>query len=198
MSSRKLRGMETKKRIIDCAQRLFHERGYHNVTVDDIIKEANSSKGGFYTHFKTKEELIFNMIPLIDNAYISFSKMDLNAETIIDKIALFIRYVFNTIADEIGLEFISAIYASQIKDLTKERFLISSERAYYHVLVALIEEGKSKGEIKTALSAKHTIKLFTTCIRGVIYDWCLYKGEFNLADYGKEVTDMILNQIKAE
>lgn len=138
------------------------------------------------------------MLPLVDNAYTAFLKMDTNTETVIEKIALFIKYVFNIIAKEIGLEFISAIYASQIKDLTAEHFLISSERAYYQVFVTLIEEGKANNEINPEFSAEHTIKLFTSCIRGVIYDWCLHKGEFNLADYGMEIVGMLLNQIKSE
>lgn len=189
--------METKKRIIDCARKLFHARGYHAVTVDDIIKEANSSKGGFYTHFKTKEDLLFSMAPLVDDAYVSFIKSDLNTKTVIDKIASFIRFVFNTIANEIGLEFISAIYASQIKDLKTERFLISNERQYYQVLKALIEEGKSKNEITKDLSTDKIVKLFSSCIRGVIYDWCLHKGAFELAPYGGEIIDMMLNQVKS-
>ena len=197
IKKRELQGIETKNRIIKCARKLFRERGYHAVTVDDIIKDANSSKGGFYTHFKTKEELLFNMAPLVDDAYTAFLKMDIKAETVIEKIALFIKYVFNTIAEEIGLEFISAIYASQIKDLTTQRFLISSERTYYQVFGTLIEEGKAKNEIKTELSPEHTIRLFTSCIRGAIYDWCLNKGEFNLADYGMEIVNMLLHQIKS-
>lgn len=196
MKQRVLQGIETKKRLIECARKLFRERGYNNVTVDDIIEEANSSKGGFYTHFKSKEELLLNMVPLVDETYKAFLKMDIKSENTVDKIALFIQYVFSTISKEIGLEFISAIYASQIKDLTSNSFLIDSERMYYHVFKTLIEEGKVKNEIKPELSAEQTIAFFTTCIRGVIYDWCLHKGEFDLAEYGGKVMDMMLEQIK--
>ena len=196
MKKRVLQGIETKKRIIECARKLFRDKGYNDVTVEDIIKEANSSKGGFYTHFKTKEELLFNMVPFVDETYDAFLKMDIKSENAIDKIASFIKYVFTNIAEEIGLEFMSAIYASQIKDLKIERFLIASERTYYHVLQTLIEEGQAKNEVKPELSAEHTITIFTSCIRGVIYDWCLHKGEFNLAEYGGQVMDMMLKQIK--
>ncbi|TIL28812.1 MAG: helix-turn-helix transcriptional regulator, partial [Mesorhizobium sp.] len=34
--------------LLDCAQRLFFERGYDNTTVNDIIREAGLSKGAFY------------------------------------------------------------------------------------------------------------------------------------------------------
>lgn len=198
MNKRELQGIETKKRLIECARRLFMEKGFNMTTVDDIIKEANSSKGGFYTHFNTKEELLFNMVPLVDELYNSFLEMNIKSANVIDKIAIFIQYVFNTITDEIGLEFISTIYASQIKDLKTERFLIASERTYYIVLEKLIEDGKAKNEIKPEVITKDTIDILTTCFRGAIYDWCLQKGEFNLAEYGGKIMDIMLNHIKLE
>lgn len=198
MNKRELQGIETKKKLIECARRLFNEKGFNRTTVDDIIKEADSSKGGFYTHFKIKEELLFNMVPLVDELYNSFLEMDIKSENVVEKIAIFIQFVFNTITDEIGLEFISTIYASQIKDLKTERFLITSERTYYIVLGKLIEEGKAKNEIKPEVITKDTIDILTTCFRGAIYDWCLQKGEFNLAEYGGKIMDIILNNIKSE
>lgn len=196
MNKRTQQANQTKKRIIDTAKELFVEKGYYNVTVEDIIKKANSSKGGFYTHFKTKEELIINMLPMVDEAYTNFSQSNKEYESIIDKISSFINYVFVMMEKDIGLEFISAIYSSQIKDLTTHRFLIESDRVYYHVFNGLIEEGQRKGEITTDLPAEDIISILTTCIRGVIYDWCLKKGSFQLVSYGNNLIRMMLNQIK--
>jgi len=50
--------MELKDRIINSAQELFSEKGYDETTVADIIKKAGSSKGGFYHHFKSKDEVL--------------------------------------------------------------------------------------------------------------------------------------------
>jgi len=44
--------------LLDCAQRLFFERGYDNTTVNDIIREAGLSKGAFYHYFVSKEALL--------------------------------------------------------------------------------------------------------------------------------------------
>ena len=196
MNKRTLQGMETKKRLIECALKLFREKGYNSVTVDDIVKEANSSKGGFYTHFKTKEEILINMLPLVDDAYVAFLNTGIKPENSIEKISLFIQQVFKIIKEEIGLVFISTIYSSQIKDLLKDRFLISSDRAYNQILKKLIEEGQEKKEIKREFTPEHAAAILTSCIRGVVYDWCLFKGEFDLVDYGNEVINMMLNQLK--
>lgn len=44
--------------LLNCAQRLFFERGYDNTTVNDIINEAGLSKGAFYHYFASKEALL--------------------------------------------------------------------------------------------------------------------------------------------
>jgi TetR/AcrR family transcriptional regulator, transcriptional repressor for nem operon len=48
---------ETRERIVDSARRLFNRRGFVEVTIDEIMKQAGLTRGGFYRHFDTKEEL---------------------------------------------------------------------------------------------------------------------------------------------
>lgn len=197
MNKKIIQGNETKKRIVDCARRLFVEKGYNNVTVDEIIYEANSSKGGFYTHFKTKEDLIYSMVPMVDEAYSNFFEMNKNYENTLDKISALIAFVFSAMEHEIGLEFMSVIYSSQIKNLNTVRFLTSPEREYYNRLKLLIDEAKENKEIRSDLSTEEIVMILTTCIRGVIYDWCLQKGSFQLGEYGMKLAGMMLNQIQS-
>jgi len=49
--------INVKQKIINAAQELMTTRGYSATTVDEIIKFAGVSKGGFYHAFKSKEEL---------------------------------------------------------------------------------------------------------------------------------------------
>ncbi len=198
MNKKIIQGNKTKKRIIDCARRLFVEKGYNNVTVDEIIAEANSSKGGFYTHFKTKEDLIYGMLPIVDEAYSSFFNKNKKYENTIEKIYALINYVFYIMENEIGLEFMSVIYSSQIKDLTTYRFLTAPEREYYNQLKILIEEARKTSEIIGNLPTEEIISILTTCIRGVIYDWCLNRGSFQLSLYGMKIIKMMLEQIKSK
>lgn len=42
--------------------RLFSLKGFLNSSIDEILVAANSSKGGFYNHFKSKEELFLHVL----------------------------------------------------------------------------------------------------------------------------------------
>jgi AcrR family transcriptional regulator len=51
--------MENKRNmLIESLKKLILKKGYSNTTIDDITKEANISKGSFYTYFKNKDELL--------------------------------------------------------------------------------------------------------------------------------------------
>lgn len=48
---------QTRTRIVECARILFNRHGYENVTIDMVMEAAKLTRGGFYNHFKSKEEL---------------------------------------------------------------------------------------------------------------------------------------------
>ncbi|GAB6890217.1 hypothetical protein JCM14450A_12230 [Geobacillus stearothermophilus] len=47
-------------RIIDTALHLFEKYGYHGVTVDRIVAESDTSKGGFYHNFNIFPKEVFH------------------------------------------------------------------------------------------------------------------------------------------
>lgn len=44
--------------ILDAAAALFRERGFEAVTVAEVMKAAGLTHGGFYGHFRSKDDLI--------------------------------------------------------------------------------------------------------------------------------------------
>ena len=48
---------QSKTRILDAALQVFRSKGYAGSTIDDVCEEADLTKGSFFHHFKTKEEL---------------------------------------------------------------------------------------------------------------------------------------------
>lgn len=51
------KGEKTKKRIIECAAKLFLTNGYNNTGINEILLETNLPKGSFYYHFQNKKQL---------------------------------------------------------------------------------------------------------------------------------------------
>lgn len=51
------KGLESRNRLLDAALNVIREKGYSATRVEDICAAAGVTKGSFFHHFKTKEEL---------------------------------------------------------------------------------------------------------------------------------------------
>jgi AcrR family transcriptional regulator len=51
-----------RERILDAAFHVFSRSGYRDAAVDDIAREAETSKGGIYFHFPTKESILLELM----------------------------------------------------------------------------------------------------------------------------------------
>jgi TetR/AcrR family transcriptional repressor of nem operon len=54
--------MILRETIIHEAQKLFSLNGYLNTGINEIINAAGTSKGGFYNHFCSKEDLFLEVL----------------------------------------------------------------------------------------------------------------------------------------
>ena len=59
---KRLTGEERRAAILDCALRVFAERGYHASSIDDIAREGGISKALIYEHFVSKQGLYAELL----------------------------------------------------------------------------------------------------------------------------------------
>ena len=48
---------ENRERILDNAAQLFRERGFDGIGLNDLMQSAGLTRGGFYGHFESKDDL---------------------------------------------------------------------------------------------------------------------------------------------
>jgi len=48
---------ENRERILDSAAKLFRERGFDGVGLNELMQSAGLTRGGFYGHFESKDDL---------------------------------------------------------------------------------------------------------------------------------------------
>lgn len=53
---------EKRQRIIEAADRIFHEKGFDDTSIDDILRDVKISRGTFYHYFSSKIELLDEII----------------------------------------------------------------------------------------------------------------------------------------
>jgi TetR/AcrR family transcriptional regulator, transcriptional repressor for nem operon len=55
-------GTATRTRILDAAESLVLDKGFAGTSVDDVIAAAETTKGGFFHHFPSKQELARGLV----------------------------------------------------------------------------------------------------------------------------------------
>ena len=48
---------DTHEKIVESARRLFNRKGFSEVSIDEVMENAGLTRGGFYRHFRDKDEL---------------------------------------------------------------------------------------------------------------------------------------------
>ena len=140
--------MALKDRIVEAAYELFGEKGYDRTSVAEIIEKAGASKGGFYHHFKSKEEILetitFENIRLVRNSYEALLKDEQMAVT--DKfIAAYTEVNDMKIASVKDWDRIRNLYAFEDNHRLLLKMSMAFEKETVTFYKALIQEGIRKG-----------------------------------------------------
>jgi AcrR family transcriptional regulator len=82
----------TRDHIIQAADRLFYELGYEHTSFSDIADAVQISRGNFYYHFKTKDEILDAVINLrLANTRAMLERWEIEGKTPADRIRSFIH-----------------------------------------------------------------------------------------------------------
>ena len=74
------KGEKRKQELIRIAYQMFVSKGYEHTSVDDIIREAGIAKGTCYYYFKSKEQMLEEVIEMMLQAEAEKAKAVLRAE----------------------------------------------------------------------------------------------------------------------
>ena len=201
-NKRQLKAKETKNRIYSCAGALFNEKGFNNVCVEEIAEAAGISVGGFYHHFKTKDELIFSWVGSFDNEYEDFYNNELQSPIYADANTLEkIRAMVLRILDNFtihGYDFSRITYTYLLKDYEVGLKMVDVNRNYFKIMHRLMTEGKASGVIREDISEELLVKNITMLIRGFIVDWCINGGNENIKERIYSLLDIFLYGISKQ
>ncbi len=158
---------ERKAEIIDCAQTLFFEKGYEATTIADILQQTSLSKGAFYHHFKSKEELLGALIERLAESVLEMARNVLEDQTIseVTRLFLFIRR-----STEVQFESQPAfvqVYAASLRPenaLMYQQMVAVTSKIVTPVLEQILQRGVEQGEFDvpdTHLVAEMILQLST-------------------------------------
>jgi len=177
LGRRERRAAETRIKLFRCALQLFAERGFPNVTVEDITELADVGKGTFFNYFKSKDHVLRVM------AEIQLGKLREVLETS-ESSKRSTRSVLNELCVELAEEpgrspelarallaaFLSSTVREQVaQDMAEGRRLLSR----------ILKLGQDRGDVDHKLKADQMALHFQQAFIGTMLLWSM-RGEEKL------------------
>lgn len=185
---------DLRNKIIQEALLMFEKDGYHGVTVNQIVENVGTSKGGFYHHFTSKDELLF----VIHDTFITYvlEKATIANETYkspTKKLQAIIKDFVKVF--DLYKPHISVFYQENIYLKPEYEILIKKKRDQFkQIIIRGIREGKECGEFRKDLP----VEITGMAILGMVnwaYKWYQQSGPKSIDEIGDIFVDLILHAV---
>jgi AcrR family transcriptional regulator len=183
LSKRKLQARETRKRILESALSLFREKGFDQVSIDEITSAAGVSKGSFYTYFQTKSDIIIEEFRLIDDYYQKKESAIMRSPEAVSRLIAFTKYQLDYIHKNLGFRTLSILYINQMSAFYDQKILANRERTLVRLVSRIIADGQASGHIRQG-DPIELAEWMNRCMRGFFLDWAISKGSLDIKKDG--------------
>ncbi|MBU3099024.1 MULTISPECIES: TetR/AcrR family transcriptional regulator [Clostridium] len=175
LNNRQLQALNTKNKIYKSAIDLMDKKGYKNIKIQDICKKAGVSVGSFYNCFESKNEILIEIYKRADEYFIKEVANNIYCDNATNEIIKYFDYYakYNV---QVGIDTMKLLYNSNNK------LFITKGRDMQNLLNIIIERGQEKNELSNEMSKESITEYLFIAARGVVYNWCLYDGKFDLLE----------------
>ncbi len=190
ITNRTKQAQATKNKIFEVGIKLLRRKGFDQVNVALITKMAGVSVGTFYHYFDSKLDLFMDIYRSADKYFEEDIPSKLEGKNFFDKI-LFFFHEYAALGQRDGLDLIKKIY------IPENKLFLTRPRAMHDLLLKIIQEGQLSGEISNHIAAEDLRDSLFLVGRGVIYDWALRDGSYDLFIRMKDMISRILLTYKS-
>jgi AcrR family transcriptional regulator len=164
------RGTETRERLTQAAVAVFARSGYDRATVDEIVREAGFSKGAFYVHFESKEDLFWSMLTeRIGRHQDAFRDSIDHQGGVADNVRTILTAVFDLAeADPLWSSLFMEFSAHAGRNEKARQLLADMYGRWRESIVLILEAGRAAGRIREDIDAKFIATIIVAAVEGSI------------------------------
>jgi len=199
LTSRQKKALETREKLLKTSLDLFNKHGYEHVSIEQITKACNVSKGTFYTYFPSKYDVILEKFKELDRFYSTVEKNINRTLPASEKILLVYQEQMKYLTNVVGKDLLRTVYtAAMTSQVEQDHYLISPQRKIFQIINAYLEDGIRLGEFRQDMQVNQVPAIIQRCMRANVYDWLIHNEDFNLSVEMAQFTAIVLDGLKAE
>ena len=186
MTMRQEMAMKTRENLVEAAKKVISEKGFKESSIQDITEKAGVAKGTFYTYFKTKEEIIKE---LVSTKFITFEEGFLD-KPLEEKISLFNINLMEQI-QSCDVEICRQWIVNNLKPVELDKIGYDSESVR-----CILKDSLKKGELKKETPIEELVGFIINTIYGMMLNWCMTDKKYEPQGHLNFTSKLILNAIK--
>ncbi len=188
----------TRNGLLDAAERVFREKGVSRASLSDIATAAGATRGAIYWHFKDKVDLFNAMMDRVtlplEEGCAQFSCLA-NGDPV-GRLRAVMAFVLNAVASNAQARQVFEIAMFKVEYVDEMAAIrdrhIAASGAFTAQLAADFALAAEGSRAKMSLSPHEAAVALHALFDGLIQNWILCQGEFDLVKVGRSATDAFL------
>lgn len=189
MTNRQLAAAETRKRLVEAAKAIICDKGLTNTQIEEITDACGVSKGTFYTYFKRKEDIVFELSERV------FNEILVNAKdckgTIIQKLENYMINFSGYIEKsnvKLAQEWIKNVVDPDITDIG-----INKLHKDLSAVIEILQSGIETGLLKDHAPVEQLADTINDLLYGQMLCWAMSGGAYSFEERTRNFCKTYLN-----
>jgi AcrR family transcriptional regulator len=190
------RDEKTRQRIIAYAQRVFYERGFRRITVEELCAGMALSKRTFYKHFQNRDELVEAVLASFGMAIVPVIAENLLSDRPVREV---LERHFQLIQEKL-FGVISVTFAADLQAMMPEvwRNIEEMRGQIVALLARLVERGQREGALRPDIDAEVFGKVISRIVTTLAEPTFLISQGLTLPDVARTMRAVVLHGVVAQ
>ncbi|NWB94685.1 TetR family transcriptional regulator [Pseudomonas gingeri] len=193
---------ETRRQILEAAEKAFYERGVARTTLADIASLAGVTRGAIYWHFSNKAELVQAMLDSLQEPLDALARAS-ESEEELDPLGC-MRTLLIQVLRQVALDpqtrrineilFHKCEFTDEMCDLRRQRQAASVD---CNLKIGLtLRNAVARGQLPEQLDPARAAVAIHAYIHGIIAQWLLVSDSFELQTEAERLVDTGLDMLR--
>ena len=191
LTRRQQEALETKRKLVAATRKILSEKGFEEISISEITREAGVSTGSFYTYFKKKEDIISELNKL-DFFVLAQTVTQMKDKTLTERLEYYLENFLLAI-ERAGVELCRQWTRNNIKPLPMPEAPQFTKYQYDpRALYSVFADAVARGELPDDFPLEDFTVQINAQLYGLMTVWCMSDctvlGSDRIADY---ITDFL-------
>jgi len=181
----------TKKRIREVALKLFNEKTFQQVTLNEICSASGVNKHTFYYYFKSKDELLKDYYKIPSELTSYDLTTILTADSYVEQLWLLNKNFLDFI-DNSGISIVKQLIIKNLKEDVGTFKISEEKKEMLKVQCEIIRKGQANGEFLNKTDPEVLVVLLKQVTHSTAVTWSLKNGDFDFKTATRYLYEMTL------